>query len=172
MDKILPLALCLFCLSSCALFRPAEGTVGERNAPRQPRSGGPDTHIRASMTDHAAELLGVRYKYGGNTPREGFDCSGFVRYVYQNAGLEIARTSRDQATYGTRISLQEAQPGDLIFYKRSNGKPVFHVSLVVNNTGRNLWVIHSTSSRGVIREDILASSYWRPKVYQVRNVIR
>jgi cell wall-associated NlpC family hydrolase len=169
MYKIFPVVLCFFCLSGCALFRPADGTIGNRSTPR---GNGPDAHIRASITDHAAELLGVRYKYGGNTPREGFDCSGFVRYVYQNAGLEIARTSRDQATYGSRTNIQDAQPGDLVFYKRKNGKPVFHVSLVVDNTREKLWVIHSTSSRGVIKEDILASSYWRPKVYQVRNVIR
>ena len=49
--------------------------------------------IRAGIVEHAEELLGVRYKYGGNRPREGFDCSGLTRYLYQNAGLDLPSTS-------------------------------------------------------------------------------
>ena len=176
MNARLPLlciaTLSLF-LSSCGAFRPAN--PGDRTTQRSTRTKAPreredpTSFIRTDITQHAQELLGIPYKYGGNRPNEGFDCSGLTRYLYQNAGLDLARTSRDQAKMGTRVDPAKARPGDLVFYKRPGGN-VFHVSVVVMATQTELWVIHATSSRGVMREDILASSYWRPKIYQVRNV--
>ena len=115
-------------------------------------------------------MLGIRYKFGGNKPKEGFDCSGFTRYLYQGAGLDLSRVSRDQAKQGKQVSFAEARPGDLVFYKKPGGS-VFHVSVVVLSKPGELWVIHATSSRGVFRENILVSSYWKPKIYQVRNVL-
>ncbi|OAV43536.1 C40 family peptidase [Lewinella sp. 4G2] len=164
---------CLFVLSSCGLFKPAD-PIG-RN-PQQPTrvargSEDPNSWIRSDITTHAQELIGIPYKYGGNRPNEGFDCSGLVVYLYQGAGLDIARTSRDQAKQGKVINASEARPGDLVFYKKPGGS-VFHVSVVVLSQPGELWVIHATSSRGVMREDILASSYWKPKMYQIRNVLR
>lgn len=165
----------LFCssvlLTGCALFRPAVGP-GEP-IPRDDRGGrlDPTGAIRAGIVDHAKELLGVRYKYGGNRPREGFDCSGLTRYLYQNAGLDLPRVSRDQAGLGRLKDFDNARPGDLVFYRKGRPSRVFHVSIVVEVRPGQLWVVHSTSSRGVMREDILASSYWRPKIYQVRDVL-
>lgn len=117
----------------------------------------------------AEQLLGTRYKYGGNNPREGFDCSGLTVWAYQQVGLSLPRTSRTQATEGERIREVDARPGDLVYFKR-NGT-VFHVALIIEAGGGELWVVHSTSSRGVIRENVMASSYWRPKIAGVRNVI-
>ena len=131
----------------------------------------PTSFIRTDIISHAQELMGINYKFGGNRPDQGFDCSGFVRYLYQNSGMDIERVARDQATQGKRIDATKARPGDLVFYKRKDGKPVFHVSVVVQSTPSELWVIHATSSRGVVRENILASSYWRPLIYQVRDVL-
>ena len=132
---------------------------------------GPAAGVRNELVRQAETLLGVRYKYGGNTPREGFDCSGFVKYLYNDQGLDIHRVSRDQATQGSPIDPARAQPGDLVFYRRGPSQPVFHVSMVVAAAPGEIWVIHPTSSRGVIRENILASSYWRPKIYGVRDLI-
>lgn len=160
---------CLFLLSSCGAFK----SVNTPSDGRTPRNGGrnsPTSYIRTDIVTHAQELLGTRYKYGGNTPREGFDCSGLTRFLYQNAGLDLSRVSRDQADEGRKIRPSEARPGDLVFYKRPGGK-VFHVSVIVQASANEIWVIHSTSSRGVIRENILASSYWKPKIYQVRDVL-
>ncbi len=120
----------------------------------------------------AEGLLGIRYKYGGNTPREGFDCSGFVKYLYNDQGLDIHRVSRDQAKQGQQIDPARAKPGDLVFYRRGANQPVFHVSMIVDARPGEIWVIHPTSSRGVIRENILASSYWKPKIYTVKDLIR
>ena len=164
--------LCLFVLTGCGALRPADGGGGYGRNSRPPRGPRPDptSAIRTDIVTHAQELLGVSYKFGGNTPREGFDCSGFTRYLYQYAGLDLNRVSRDQARQGKLVRAEAARPGDLVFFRRP-GKPVFHVSLVVAAGPGELWVIHSTSSRGVIRENILASSYWRSKIYQVRDVL-
>lgn len=166
---------CLLLLASCGAFKPANSP--DRRAPTRTTRGvtepdDPTSYIRTDITQHAQELLGTRYKWGGNRPNEGFDCSGFVVYLYQNAGLDdIARTSRDQAKQGRNVSPRDARPGDLVFYKKPGGN-VFHVSVVVLSNPGELWVIHATSSRGVYRENILASSYWKPKMYQIRDVLR
>ena len=159
-----------FLLTGCALFRPADPTAP---IPRTERGGrlDPTGSIRNGIVDHAGELLGVRYKYGGDRPREGFDCSGLTRYLYQNAGLDLPRVSRDQAGLGELKNFDNARPGDLVFYRKGRPGRVFHVSVVVEVRPGELWVVHATSSRGVIRENILASSYWKPKIYQVRDVL-
>lgn len=135
-------------------------------------SNGPSAAVRNILVTDAEGLLGIRYKYGGNTPREGFDCSGFVKYLYNAHGLSIQRVSRDQARQGTPIKTEQARPGDLVFYRRGANQPVFHVSLIVAIAPGEIWVIHPTSSRGVIRENILASSYWKPKIYSVKDMIQ
>lgn len=161
-------------LSGCSLLKPADSPGDPRLEPRQGNRGGtvdPTGAIRSDIVDHAGELLGIKYKYAGNKPREGFDCSGLTRYLYQNAGLDLPRVSRDQAVLGKLKSFENARPGDLVFYRKGAPARVFHVSVVVDVRPGELWVIHATSSKGVFRENILASSYWKPKVYQVRDVL-
>lgn len=160
---LLLLSSTLLLFSGCGMLRP--GLTGGNSRPN------PTSAIRTDIATHAQELMGTRYKYAGNKPTEGFDCSGFVRYLYQNAGLDLERVSRDQAKQGRLVRLEEARPGDLVFFRQSKGQGVFHVSLIVKASPAELWVIHSTTSRGVIRENVLASSYWRPKIYQVRDVL-
>ena len=137
-----------------------------------PAASGPTAAVRTQLVSEAEQLLGIRYKYGGTTPREGFDCSGFVKYLYNDQGLDIQRVSRDQAKQGQEIDPSRAKPGDLVFYRRGANQPVFHVSMIVDAKPGEIWVIHPTSSRGVIRENILASSYWKPKIYAVKDLIR
>ncbi|SEN66055.1 Cell wall-associated hydrolase, NlpC family [Mesobacillus persicus] len=78
---------------------------------------------------YAKQFLGVPYVWGGSTPN-GFDCSGFVQYVYRNSvGMSLPRVSRDQQNVGTRISPSQVQPGDLVF----NGSPAYHVGIYIGN---------------------------------------
>lgn len=76
----------------------------------------------------AAQYLGVPYVWGGTTPA-GFDCSGFVQYVYAQAGISLPRTTYAQAALGTPISVSEAQPGDLLFW--GSGNNCYHVAIAV-----------------------------------------
>ncbi|TXF88292.1 NlpC/P60 family protein [Neolewinella aurantiaca] len=156
--------------TGCGLFKPVDSTGGTRSPGSSgSASGGATAFIRADIVDHAKELMGLRYKYGGNKPSEGFDCSGFVLYLYQNAGIDINRVSRDQAKQGKSVPLSKARPGDLVFFKR-NGKAVHHVSVIVETGINKLIVVHATNS-GVIRENILESRYWEPMLYQVRDIL-
>lgn len=115
-------------------------------------------------------LLGTKYKYGGNNPREGFDCSGLSVWVYERAAnVQLPRTSYTQVNEGRRVRVNDARVGDLVFFSRSGR--VFHVAIVVDIAPGQIWVVHATSSRGVIREEILGNSYWGPKVSGVRRLL-
>lgn len=129
------------------------------------------SQVRNNVVDFAAQQKGTRYKYAGRNPRTGFDCSGFTYYVFDAFNVELTPVSRVQEDEGKRINLNDAQAGDLVFFRRSKGGPVFHVALVVRQKPGDLTVIHSTSSRGVIMENIYASSYWRSKIMSARDVI-
>lgn len=74
----------------------------------------------------AKKYLGVPYKWGGSSP-SGFDCSGFTSYVYKKVGISLPRTSRAQQNVGTKVSLSNVQPGDLVFM----GKPAYHVGIYI-----------------------------------------
>jgi peptidoglycan DL-endopeptidase CwlO len=79
-----------------------------------------------SVIATAKQYLGVPYVWGGSTP-SGFDCSGFTSYVYRSVGISLPRTSRAQQNVGTRISLSQVQPGDLVF----RGSPAYHVGIYI-----------------------------------------
>ncbi len=124
--------------------------------------------IRSKVVDKALTYQGIDYVYGGKTPK-GFDCSGFTAYVFNQLGLSVQGASYHQATQGKRKSISKAKPGDLVFFE-TKGK-VVHVSIVVDHTDDELWVVHSTSSRGVVKDEIMNSSYWKPRISSVRDVI-
>ena len=92
----------------------------------------------------ASRHLGVPYLWGGNSAKEGFDCSGLVKHAFAEVGVELPRWSRHQATQGTKVdSISEARPGDLLAF----GKPVNHVALYVGD-GR---MLHAPKSGDVVR---------------------
>lgn len=78
----------------------------------------------AAVLDAGERYLGVPYKWGGTSAATGFDCSGFVQQVYADLGVKLPRVSVDQSRAGTAVaSLSEAQPGDLVFWRASGGRP-------------------------------------------------
>lgn len=123
---------------------------------------------RKSLVTYAKSLQGTPYVYGGKK-RSGFDCSGFVSHVYSNQGLVVEGNSNYQATLGKKIPVRNAKVGDLIFFGK--GKRISHVALVAKKTRNQLVVIHCTSSRGVVQQDIQNSEYWQPKILFARDVV-
>ena len=124
------------------------GSSGGRIALPAPRV--PATRVLATADDY----LGTPYVYGGTSP-DGFDCSGFVQYVYRRHGVTLPRTSREQAAAGSGISasVTALQPGDLMFFA-SRGSRIDHVAIYAGERR----IIHSTSSGGGVRFDDLRSS--------------
>jgi cell wall-associated NlpC family hydrolase len=110
----------------------ASGSLG--GALGSPAGGG--TVTGSQVVAEAEQFLGVPYRWGGTSPQTGFDCSGFVQYVYGQLGMSLPRTSEEQATVGMAVpSLAEAEPGDLVFFPGSDGTPSApgHVGIYIGN---------------------------------------
>nr|WP_320415146.1 C40 family peptidase [Lysobacter changpingensis] len=116
----------------------------------------------------AISLVGTPYRYGGNTPEGGFDCSGLVNYVYRDMlSLSLPRTSRDLAAYqGPRIVPERLAAGDLVFFGQSG--TVTHVGIYVGE-GR---FVHAPSTGGTVRLDHLDGSYWRDHYTGAKRILR
>lgn len=114
------------------------------------------TPLRQKIVDYAAKFLGVPYVYGGSTPK-GFDCSGLVKYVYNNFDISIARTSAKQySTSVTKISKSQLQLGDLIFFSGDTPGRVGHVGIYVGD-GK---FIHAPRPGKNVCYESLSNSYY------------
>lgn len=116
-------------------------------------SGGASSAVEAAYSQ-----LGVsnRYVFGGKQPG-GFDCSGFVSWAYGETGKSLPSNTRALRTTGTKVSISEAQPGDLIFFTNPGGQVDGHVGIYLGNGN----FIGSQSSTGVAVESIYSNSYWK-----------
>ncbi|NNE27709.1 MAG: C40 family peptidase [Saprospiraceae bacterium] len=119
----------------------------------------------------AINLIGSPYKYGGSSPN-GFDCSGFTSYIYKTVlNVPLNRSSAEQSKMGKSVKTDELEIGDLVFFKLTPKGKINHVAMVVDGTDGNMVVIHSTSSSGVIMQDILASNYWKSKIVFAKRIL-
>lgn len=104
-----------------------------------------------SLVKRAEQFQGVRYKYGGTSPKTGFDCSGFVGYVYKQYGVDLPRDSRSQRSSLKSVKANELKPGDLVFYRVSSSPTGSHAAIYIGN-GQ---IIHaSPSARKVVIADM------------------
>ncbi len=111
---------------------PAAVAVGVHRARRAAKR-----RLGARVTSIARRYLGVRYSYGGETPRAGFDCSGFTRFVYERVGIELPHNAASQYSLGRAVGRSHLRPGDLVFFRGLG-----HVGLYVGR-GR---MIHAPQS--------------------------
>ncbi len=102
--------------------------------------------VRVDLVEYAKQFLGNPYVWGGTSLTKGADCSGFVLSVFKNYGISLSHSSRAQANEGTKISMDEAKPGDLIFYGNGSGT-INHVAIYIGG-GQ---VIHASSPRSGIK---------------------
>jgi len=126
---------------------------------------------RQALVEYAKTFLGVKYVYGGETPK-GFDCSGFVWYVYNKFGISITRKSSSQAQGGKKISKSELKPGDLVFFDTNddNGKlnDISHVGIYI---GDGKFIHASTYLHNKIAIESLSSSYYSKRYMCARDYI-
>jgi cell wall-associated NlpC family hydrolase len=110
---------------------------------------------REGIVRTAKRYIGVRYRHGGETPR-GFDCSGYVKYVYNKNNLEISRSAKEQFNDGRNISLSRLRPADLVFF-RTGGRGISHVGIYL---GRRRF-IHAPSSGKRVSIASMDNRYWK-----------
>ena len=113
------------------------------------------------IADFALQFVGNPYVWGGTSLTNGADCSGFVQSVYRNFGISLPRVAADQAQAGTRVSLEQLQTGDLIFY--ADGGAIYHVVLYLGN-GQ---VVHASSAATGIK---ISPVNWQNAVWGVRLI--
>jgi cell wall-associated NlpC family hydrolase len=123
-----------------------------------------------AIIKYAKQFMGVPYVWGGMSP-SGFDCSGFINYVFRGFGFSLTRTSYGMAELGTTVSLKDLQPGDLMFFKARNlnSRQVGHVALVVDTTDGIIQFIHA--ARTGIRIDTFNNhSYYVPRYIKSKRL--
>jgi cell wall-associated NlpC family hydrolase len=102
-----------------------------------------------SIVAFAQTLIGTPYKYGSTEPKEGFDCSGFITYVFNHFDIAVPRSSVDFTSVGKEVPKDDARPGDLILFTGTNNqiRTVGHMGIVTFNSPDTLFFIHSTSGK-------------------------
>ncbi|SOE81779.1 Cell wall-associated hydrolase, NlpC family [Caballeronia arationis] len=148
--------------------KPASSSTASRTFPTP--SGFPnfvDHSVgREEISIQAMSLVGVPYRWGGNTPDAGFDCSGLVRYVVDRAAsVNLPRTTADMSSRGESVEPDEVAPGDLIFFN-TTGRPHSHVGIYVGK----LRFVNAPSTGGTVRLDYLTNPYWAKRFDGIRRV--
>jgi cell wall-associated NlpC family hydrolase len=133
----------------------------------QPPKGMTTEQAISEITSRSVLLLGSPYRLGGSSPREGFDCSGLVAHVMQDAfSLRFPRTTEEQAVVGISVPRNSLKPGDLVFFNTS-GRSNSHVGVYLGQSR----FVHAPTSRGVVRIESLTQDYWARRFEQARRLI-
>lgn len=122
---------------------------------------------RQKMIEYARYFLEKPYKRNGRD-ESGFDCSGFVCYVMKNFDIHLPLSSAEISMEGLTIQAEDVQAGDLIIFGDKNR--IHHVGIITEHTAKSLKVIHSSSSMGVIEENVLKSDYWLKRIRMFKNI--
>ena len=144
----------LFLLSACSM------------SPERPEPKAEIPRIQQAVIEKALSLEGYPYRYGGETPEGGFDCSGFVQYVFEQHGIFIPRTARAMAEQLSAPESDQPAPGDLVFFNTS-GTPYSHVGLYL---GKNRF-IHASNHRKGVRISKMGTPYWSSRYLGARRAL-
>ncbi|RFC54890.1 C40 family peptidase [Brumimicrobium aurantiacum] len=118
--------------------------------------------VRKKTLALSNDLLGVPYKWAGNTPK-GFDCSGFTCYLAnKEMGITLNRRAEDQYKAATKVKRKNVKPGDFVFF--DNGSGISHVGVVYSTNNNSIQMIHASTSVGISIVDIYQSSYWKKRI--------
>ena len=120
---------------------------------------------RTALVQTALDQRGIRYRLGGSSPADGFDCSGFVRFVFAQHHIEMPRTVAELAAVGQSIDVTRAEPGDLVFFT-TIAPGASHVGIALG-AGE---FVHAPSDGSVVRIDRVDSPYWRSRTIDARRV--
>jgi len=126
--------------------------------------------LAESILDRGFELVGTPYRYGGSSTKTGFDCSGFVGYLFQEeAGIDLPRSTREMIKLDAPlVARKDLEPGDIIFFNERGRGRVSHTGIYIGDDE----FIHSASRKsGGVRVDSLTNSYWRASYIEAKRVL-
>lgn len=164
MDRFARVAVVVACLASALSITPA---AADDSPTPTPRTVAPAADPGTEIVFRALSLLGVHYRFGGNSPESGLDCSGLVRLVFNDTlGLPLPRRSEEISRVGGSVRPTELQPGDLVFFNTLR-RAFSHVGIYIGNNQ----FVHAPSSGGQIRVESLGADYWSRRFDGARRVI-
>jgi cell wall-associated NlpC family hydrolase len=160
-------------------------SAGAQNAQNSPSNSSQTANVAAPASESSAKsflsgmagkagdvvvgalnMIGVRYRWGGTSPDSGLDCSGFVRYVFQDTlGLALPRRAEEMSRVGEKVRVSDLKPGDLVFFNTMR-RTFSHVGIYI---GDNKFV-HSPSTGSTIRVDDMDDKYWEKRFTGARRV--
>ncbi|HCP55644.1 MULTISPECIES: C40 family peptidase [Pseudomonas] len=122
-----------------------------------------------SILSHGRSLLGTRYRWGGSSVQTGFDCSGFIGYLFEEeAGLQLPRSTREMIQVDAPVvKRSELEPGDVVFFSTNGRGRVSHAGIYLGDDQ----FIHSASRRNGVRIDSLKDSYWKRNYLEAKRVL-
>lgn len=122
-----------------------------------------------NMLLQSVSLIGIPYRWGGNTPQTGMDCSGFIRYVFQKSlGITLPRTAAGMSQVGIKVGLDDLEPGDLLFFHTDRGsRRISHVGMYIGN-GQFIQSPHT----GATIQITPFTSAWRAKTIGAKRIVQ
>lgn len=149
------LIISVFIFLGCTALSANMAYAGKINKGYKAKSTNPNSNINTDavcaddLLLFAQSLIGTRYRSASSSPEHGFDCSGFVSYVFKNFNFAVPRSSCEFISVGEKVQLEDAKPGDIILFtgtsKRS--RRIGHVAIVMTNDNNDVTFIHSTSGK-------------------------
>ena len=160
MKKILLFLLLTLAFTSC---KSTSNAVSKKETKRE------NKYIVNHLIENATDNIGVKYKAGGTT-KSGFDCSGLVFTSFESENIKLPRSSYEQSKVGKIINIDDAQKGDLIFFKTNKSKQINHVGLITEVKSDEIKFIHSSTSKGVIISST-KEPYYQNSFAQINRVV-
>lgn len=121
---------------------------------------------RAEVVSAALSQIGTPYRYGGNQPGRGLDCSGLTYFAHRTAGVQIPRTSKEQRQEARSVKLKSLRPGDMVFF--GDGGVVDHVGLMVDRER----FVHASTSKGKVILARFGTPYWNARFVGAGTYLR
>ena len=160
MKKILIFLLLSIVFTSC---KSTSNAVNYKDTKRE------NKYVVNHLIENATDNIGVKYKAGGTT-KSGFDCSGLVFTSFESENIKLPRSSYEQSKIGKIINIDDAQKGDLIFFKTNKSRQINHVGLITEVKSDEIKFVHSSTSKGVIISST-KESYYKNSFAQINRVV-
>ena len=156
------------CKSTSPIVTSKKGAPKEKLSRSEKRK---TNQLAEQLIDAAADNLGIKYKYAGTT-KAGYDCSGLMYSIFNAENITLPRNSLQQSKIGVVLNPKkdQAQKGDLIFFKTNNNREINHVGIVIEASDEEIKFIHSSTSKGVIISST-KEPYYQKTFVQINRVL-